>query len=134
MRKFCIVLLLVSYIIPAIGVGVNLHWCGHVLFAISMDSDAHQGCFCAQFKEVGDETKSDCCKDDYVYYKLSQQHTVSYIYNFNQFNNSPVIIFNNSSPSIPLFNFANQMEVSFFAGNNIDENPPDLLMLGILRV
>lgn len=120
--------------VPAVGVGVNLHWCGHILFAVSLDSDAHNNCLCAQFKEVGEDSKSDCCKDDYVYYKLSQQHTASSVFSLNHFDKSTVIYFINSFPPISLFYFANQSKVYFFARYNTDESPPDLLKLGILRV
>ena len=133
-KKFCCILLLVSYMVPSVGVGVNLHWCGHILFAVSMDSDVHQDCLCIQFKDVGDETKPDCCKDDYVYCKLSQQHTASEIFRLHHFDKSPVINFINSFPPFSLFYFAKQSKVYFFAGYNTDESPPDLLKLGILRV
>ncbi|MBP6511825.1 MAG: hypothetical protein KA347_04075 [Bacteroidia bacterium] len=134
MRKFCIVLLLVSYMVPAVGVGVNLHWCGHILFAVSLDSDAHQNCLCAQFNDDGDDTKSECCKDDYVYYKLSQQHTASSIFSLDHFEKSPVKCFMTSFPMISLLFFESRMETYFFSDYMREESPPDILMLGGLRV
>jgi hypothetical protein len=133
-KKFISILLLSSYLIPAIGVGLNLHWCGHVLFSVSLDSDDHQNCFCTQFKEVGDDSKPDCCKDDYVYYKLSQQHTASYGSFFDHLEKSSIKSFTNSFPVLPLFNFSNQLKVGFYVLIITDESPPDLVMLGILRV
>jgi len=133
-KKFISILLLSAYLIPAIGVGLNLHWCGNVLFAVSMDSDEHQDCLCAQFKDVGDETKSDCCKDDYVYYKFSQQHTSTDVFSLKHFDKSTVKCFMNSFPSIAIFDFTNLSTANFFARYNFDESPPDLMKLGILRV
>ncbi len=120
--------------VPAVGVGVNLHWCGHILFAVSMDFDVHQDCLCIQFKDVGDETKPDCCKDDYIYYKLSQQYMASEIFSLHHFDKFPVKCFMNSIPPLSLFYFAKQSKVYFFPRYNTDESPPDLLKLGILRV
>ncbi|MBK9639674.1 MAG: hypothetical protein IPO63_18445 [Bacteroidetes bacterium] len=134
MRKFCIVLLLVSYLVPAIGVGVNLHWCGHVLYAFSMNSDEHQNCLCTQFNEEGEDAKSDCCKDDYAYYKLSQQHVTSTLCCINHFDKSPIKNFISNNSAIALSLFLYQRQFYFFSRFNTDESPPDLLKLGILRV
>ncbi|MFN0187522.1 MAG: HYC_CC_PP family protein [Bacteroidia bacterium] len=134
MKKFCIVLLLVSYLVPAVGVGVNLHWCGHILFAVSMDSDAHQDCLCTQFKEVGSDSKPDCCKDDYVYYKLSQQHTSSSIFSLNQFVKSVDQSFIKAIPIISFWDSTWSKASYLKSKYKKDRRPPDLEELSILRV
>ncbi len=134
MKKFCCIILLVSYLVPAVGVGVNLHWCGHILFAVSMDSDAHQDCLCAQFKEAGENAKSDCCKDDYVYYKLSQQHTSTDVFSLKQFVKSFEQSFINTIPIISFWDSNWNKDFYLKSKYKKDRRPPDLEELNILRV
>ncbi|MBK7966542.1 MAG: hypothetical protein IPK10_15545 [Bacteroidetes bacterium] len=134
MRKILCTLLLTAYLIPAIGVGINLHWCGHILFAFSMSSDDHTNCMCAQFKEVGDNSKSDCCKDDYVYYKLSQQHTSSSIQCLTYFDKSMSGYASIQYPSFRFIDFVDRKCSLVKSMYSKDERPPDITLLSVFRV
>lgn len=134
MKKILCALLLTAYLIPAIGVGINLHWCGHVLFAFSMSADDHANCMCTQFKAEGDNSKSDCCKDDYVYYKLSQQHISSSIHCLTHFDKTMKGF---ACINYPSFYFMEDVyPKNDFVRINYenDERPPDITVLSVFRV
>lgn len=134
MKKFLSIFILSAYLIPAIGIGVNLHWCGNILFSFSMSSDDHTTCMCEPFKTAKDASASDCCKDDYVYYKLSLQHTSAPVFTMKQFGQFMDVSLMNK---IPLISFSNdQQQVDFYPDSiyKKDRRPPDLSELSVFRV
>jgi len=59
MKKATIILLMLLYLIPAIGVTVSVHYCGGRLASVSLNpSDTEHKCPCGSKK-----MKKDCCKD-----------------------------------------------------------------------
>lgn len=58
-KKLILVLMIIGYLTPAIGVAVNIHFCGNTVSALSFDFEhnEHQ-CECGKRK-----MKRDCCKD-----------------------------------------------------------------------
>jgi hypothetical protein len=133
-KKIICTLLLTAYLIPAIGVGINLHWCGHVLFAFSMTADDHTNCMCTQFKTAEDNSKSDCCKDDYVYYKLSQQHTASSVHCLTHFDKTMEDFANINYSSFCFLDLVSHNCFLVKSNYKNDERPPDITVLSVFRV
>ena len=58
MRKLIIIIVLFIYVIPAVGIHVNLHYCGGKFSSISFDSEVAAKCSCGSKK-----MKKNCCED-----------------------------------------------------------------------
>lgn len=134
MRKVVATVLLFAYLIPAIGVGVNLHWCGEILFSCSVTSESQTDCMCTQFSASEQSKKSDCCSDNYVYYKISDQHLFSQSANFTSISKNLVgelfTIFTLTS-SIAYFNATRNWSEQLLY---FDDRPPERCQLGVFRI
>ena len=134
MKKLITILLLVAYLIPAIGVGVNLHWCGEILFSCSVTSESQAECMCTQFSASEQSKKSDCCNDHYVYYKISDQHL------FSQSENLTNISKNLVGELFTIFPLTNSLACITAKRNwsdqllYFDDRPPERSLLGVFRI
>jgi hypothetical protein len=75
LRKVAILLIFI-YLIPHLGFGVNLHWCGKHLASFSINSISHLGCSCEEFDEanLSSSESDDCCKEEFAFFKLNTTH------------------------------------------------------------
>jgi len=81
MKKITALLLMISYLIPVIGLSVKQHYCGGELTSISiLFSDSHS-CSC-----VKKPMKKDCCKNKTTILKLTdtQNFTKKVAINFSK--------------------------------------------------
>jgi hypothetical protein len=65
MKKLLSIILMFFYIIPAIGVNVNLHYCGGELSSVSHSLVESKKCLCKPNK-----MKKGCCEDKQQTFKL----------------------------------------------------------------
>ena len=65
MKKFFATILMLLYLIPAIGVNVSAHFCGEELASLSHAVARETKCFCGSR-----ETKKPCCEDKQVKIKI----------------------------------------------------------------
>lgn len=65
MKKFFITLLMLLYLIPAIGVNVSAHYCGGELASVSHNFSEKKKCMCNPKK-----MKKGCCEDKQQTFKI----------------------------------------------------------------
>ncbi len=93
MKKSLFLFITFIYLIPSIGFGIDLHWCGKKVHFVSINSTHEKRCACKQ------KMKPGCCKDKYISFKLSSYHkqVANYQFpsnnSFNQLLNFPVFSF-----------------------------------------
>jgi len=113
MKKITVILLLFCYLIPAIGLSVNQHYCGGKLTSVSiLISDSHS-CPC------GKKTMNkDCCKDKttIIKFKDTQNFSKKVASNFSQTFKFLVQVF-------PVYNY-NYPAVAFEKHLPFDHPPP----------
>ena len=75
LRKVAILLIFI-YLIPNLGFGINLHWCGKHLASFSINSTSQLGCSCEELDELDFSTpeSDDCCKEEFAFFKLNTTH------------------------------------------------------------
>lgn len=75
LRKVAI-LLTIIYLVPNLGLGVNLHWCGKHLASFSINSCDELGCSCEEFEDQVSSLpdSDDCCKEEFTFFKLNTTH------------------------------------------------------------
>lgn len=75
LRKVAVLLIFI-YLIPNLGLGVNLHWCGKHLASFSINSCDDLGCSCEEFEELENtfSDEDDCCKEEFAFLKLNTTH------------------------------------------------------------
>jgi hypothetical protein len=73
MRKLFAAILMVMYLIPAVGVHVSAHFCGGELSSVSHYSVEKQKCFCGS-KKMG----KGCCDDKQVTIKIDKQQKTEF--------------------------------------------------------
>ena len=66
MKKIAILFLIFFYLIPAIGVSLDVHWCCHNLKIVDINSTHEKKCPC------GKKMPPKCCRDYHVSAKLTQ--------------------------------------------------------------
>lgn len=75
LRSFAYILLILYTAIQAIGLSVNLHFCGDRLSEVGINT-AESCCMC-------DDSKTEamgCCEDQHLYIKVSTEHATSAAY------------------------------------------------------
>lgn len=75
LRKVAIFLIFI-YLIPNLGFGINLHWCGKHLASFSINSISQLGCSCEELDELDFSApeSDDCCKEEFAFFKLNTTH------------------------------------------------------------
>jgi hypothetical protein len=75
LRKVAIVLIFI-YMLPNLGFGINLHWCGKHLASFSINSISQLGCSCEEFDgmDISSQESDDCCKEEFAFFKLNTTH------------------------------------------------------------
>lgn len=75
LRKVAILLIFI-YLIPNLGFGINLHWCGKHLASFSINSTSQLGCSCEELDELDFSVpeSDDCCKEEFAFFKLNTTH------------------------------------------------------------
>lgn len=69
MRRITVILLVLLYLVPSIGVTVSTHYCGGRVTSVSIKFlDNRHKCPCGSKK-----MKKGCCKDEASYFKLSDE-------------------------------------------------------------
>lgn len=68
MKRFKVILLLLLYILPAIGANVFVHYCGGKISSISIASAHADSCGCD-----GKKMKKDCCKDETISFQIDDE-------------------------------------------------------------
>lgn len=68
MKRATVILLLVSYLIPAIGITVSAHYCGGKLASVSLELLGTEKCKCGSKK-----MKKDCCKTKTCTFKIKDE-------------------------------------------------------------
>lgn len=76
MRKLVAILLLFFYLIPAIGLSIDAHWCGKKVKIVSIDSSHEKKCPCSKKMSNG------CCSDVHVSLKLTDSQKIATQVNF----------------------------------------------------
>ncbi len=71
MRKVVATLLLFFYLIPAIGLSIDAHWCGKKVKIVAIDSSHEKKCPCSKKMSKG------CCSDVHVSLKLTDSQKTS---------------------------------------------------------
>lgn len=71
MRKAVAILLLFFYLIPAIGLSVDAHWCGKKVKIVAIDSSHEKKCPCSKKMSKG------CCRDVHFSLKLTDSQKTS---------------------------------------------------------
>lgn len=88
-------LLTVLYLIPAIGVSVNAHWCGTKMMTLSIDSGDSDKCAC------GMEMPSGCCKNLHAVFQLTDNQKAASELTFSKDNFAkPILPAEFQSPSV----------------------------------
>ena len=80
MKRFFALLLMLLYVIPAIGVNVSMHYCGGELVSVSHKLSEKKKCLCSPNK-----MKKGCCEDKQQTFKIddSQQKAELFSQKFN---------------------------------------------------
>lgn len=65
MKKLAAILLILCYLVPAIGTTLVMHYCGGELDSVSILSTDENRCSCGS-----ESMKKDCCKDELVVLKI----------------------------------------------------------------
>ncbi len=75
LRKIAILLIFI-YLIPNMGIGINLHWCGKHLASFSVNSITRLGCSCEELDELEPSVADEdgCCKEEFAFFKLNSTH------------------------------------------------------------
>jgi hypothetical protein len=71
LKRFVAILFTLFYIIPAIGVSLDIHKCGKKIKVISVNAAHENKCPC------GTDMPFDCCKDFHVKVKIQDSQKVS---------------------------------------------------------
>jgi hypothetical protein len=94
MKRIVCLLILLLYLVPAIGITVSAHYCGSRITWVSLNfEDQEHNCACGSKK-----MKTDCCKDKVAFIKLNNKQ-LNTIYNF-------YLITNTSTALIPLQSYS----------------------------
>lgn len=72
MKKILAILLLIPYLITAIGLNLSLHHCGGEITSVSFGIEHGSDCPCGS-----KEMKKDCCDDEHVNIKLNSEQQSS---------------------------------------------------------
>lgn len=117
MKKIALILVLLVYLIPAIGITVSAHYCGENItwVSVNFEQTTHK-CACGTKK-----MKTDCCKDKTAFIKLKHEQRNSAL---QAFINAPwglqlPVYFTNVYQAILL------PKTTAIIGNNLP--PPDLV-------
>lgn len=89
MKRFKVILLLLLYILPAIGANVFVHYCGGKISSISIATVHADSCGCD-----GKKMKKDCCKDETISFQIDDEQ-IQLKYDFNttaKFTYSPTLL------------------------------------------
>lgn len=94
-KRFIVILFSIFYLIPAIGVSINLHRCGKKITIIELNSSHKRQCPC------GKKMPSNCCKDVRLSFKIADDQKCS-----NNFITPQTVNFNHlyTLPSVSLCN------------------------------
>ena len=113
MKKSTVILLLLCYLIPAIGLSVKQHYCGGKLASVSILFTNSLSCPCGK-----KPMKKDCCKDKTTILKLKDIQNISknFVTNFAK-------TFKIFVPSYPVFNY-HFSEVAFEKHLPFEHPPP----------
>lgn len=68
MKKITVILLLICYLMPAIGMTVVTHYCGGKLTSVSLQLSGTEKCPCGSKK-----MKKDCCKTKTCTFKIKDE-------------------------------------------------------------
>src|SRR5690606_36904045 len=69
MKRIAVILLVLLYLVPAIGVTVSAHHCGGVITSVSLKMlDFGHKCPCGKLP-----MKKDCCRDETTTFRLSEE-------------------------------------------------------------
>ena len=87
MKRFFAIIILILYSIANFGVGVHTHWCGGKISSINISFSSKHTCGC------GPKMDKSCCKNEFVYSKLSGEHLkcASSIFNSNKIDFQPKV-------------------------------------------
>lgn len=92
MRRITTILLFVCYLIPCMGMSVNIHYCGGKVKSVSLISSNNTRCACSK-----KTMKKGCCQDKVAFIKAPQDHniqkTISYPSFKTNFSNSEVLLY-----------------------------------------
>ncbi|MEO8149146.1 MAG: hypothetical protein ABI723_15985 [Bacteroidia bacterium] len=122
MKKITATLLVVIYLIPAIGLSVNTHHCGGMLAAIHLVflSDKHK-CGCGK-----KAMKKDCCKDKVQQFKISDKHFASSIGTVKVMPQPEALIHISINSSFPIYQ---PQELIAFHPHAPPDSPPGVLYI-----
>lgn len=130
MKKFLVTLLMLLYLIPAVGVTFSAHFCGEELASISHSVTEAEKCLCGM-----QPMKKSCCEDKQLQIKMDDNQQKTELL-------SPKF----SNPFHILFSIPSVLEIPFVFQSNNDRNhsfynPPQLffkrhiyLLNNVLRI
>lgn len=71
LKRLATLLLIFTFLIPAAGFTMGLHWCGKTLAAFTINEFSELSCSCDDFANEAIETSTDgCCKDQKSFFKI----------------------------------------------------------------
>ncbi len=94
LKRITLILLIFLYLIPAIGVSVNIHKCGKTWSFTFLNSVSKKKCKC------GRKTTHNCCKDFNLSFKITENQKDSKL--FSVPGNSFEKVLNSTYPSVDL--------------------------------
>ncbi len=128
MRKILSFLLIFFYLIPAIGVSINAHWCGKKLSVVSVGSSHDDKCSCSKKMSKG------CCSDATIAVKITDSQKATSQINFpsgiftKQISSTVLLTFNFTDIQLKAFDF------SRFHAPPFKSKQPVYLMNSVYRV
>ena len=76
MKRIAIILITLCYLLPAIGLSINVHWCGGKISSVKFQSITAPECRC------GKKMLPGCCKDFQTLIKLTDNQKAGSSFSF----------------------------------------------------
>lgn len=89
MKKASIILLLLCYLMPSIGMSVSVHYCGGKLASVSLMGSAEGRCACGK-----KPMKKNCCKDKTTTFKIKCSQDLceqTFVHGDKRFKHLPIV-------------------------------------------